>query len=134
MPTSSALASFVPGAVAGDQVVGVLRDRAGHLAAGGADQPRRLVAGEARQGAGEDEGLSLERAALGAALRRRELEAQPALAQALDQLEHGLVGELLAQRLGQHRADPLGLGDLLGVGRGERSIEPKCSASEFAFT
>ena len=45
---------------------------------------------------------------------------RPALAQAGDQLQHRVVGELLAQRLGQHRADPLDLGDRLGVGGDQR--------------
>ena len=74
------------------------------------------VAAQLGQGAGEHERLALERAALGAALGLGELEAQAALAQARDQLEDRLVGELLAQRLGEHRPDPLDLGDRLGVG------------------
>src|ERR687885_604752 len=41
------------GAVAGHQVVGVLRDGSRHLAAGAADQPRRLVAGHLGKGARE---------------------------------------------------------------------------------
>ena len=59
------------GALAGDDVVGFLRDRVGDLAAGRLDQRRRLLAGQLRQGAGEDDGLAFQRAARWRAVRRR---------------------------------------------------------------
>ena len=49
------------GALAGDDVVGLLRDRAGGLAAGGADRLLRLLAAEALERAGHDERLAVER-------------------------------------------------------------------------
>ena len=52
------------GVVASDDVIGFLRDRAGDLAAGRLHHRRRLLAGQLGQGAGEDDGLALQRAVL----------------------------------------------------------------------
>ena len=56
------------GVLAGDDVVGVLRDRAGDAGAEGFDARLGLGAGEAGEAAGEDEGLAVERAAGAAGL------------------------------------------------------------------
>src|SRR5262249_29912833 len=82
------------GAVPGDHVVGLLRDRVHHLAARQPDQARGLLATQARQGAGEDECLAVERAALLAALRRVQLHPQAGPAEPLDQLPGAVLGEL----------------------------------------
>src|SRR5204862_2012349 len=75
------------GAVAGDDVVGALGDRAGHLPPRAPDHRRRLLARHVRKRPGEDERSPLERPALGPPLLSGELESQAPLAQAADELE-----------------------------------------------
>ena len=57
-PSSWALASFEPAALAGDQVVRLLRHRAAGLAAGRPDRLLGLLAAEALERAGDDDGLA----------------------------------------------------------------------------
>src|SRR5204862_7120095 len=106
-----------PRRVARDDVIGLPRDRTRHLAAGALDARARLLAGQVRQGAGEDESLLLEGPALRSALGLVELETKAALAQALDQLADGRLGELVNELVREHRADPLDLLDLLRARR-----------------
>ena len=120
-PSRSAFSSFEPGALAGDDVVGLLRDRRGHAAAGGEDPLGRLLARQIGQRAGQHERLdptaARRRAAAPSSSKRR-----PELAQVRDQLAHrgsascswissatigpmpGVCGDLLGRR-GQQRVD-----------------------------
>ena len=64
-PSRSAFSSFEPGRLAGDDVVGLLRHRAGHAAARGVDPLGRLLARQVGQRAGEHERLAGQRALAG---------------------------------------------------------------------
>ena len=105
---------------AGHDVVGLLRDRVGHLAPRALDQRRRLLAGQVGKGAGEDNCLALQRPPGDAPLGGVLLELQALGAQLLDQLHGALVGERLGYLLRHHRADALDLLDLLRIGRPQR--------------
>ena len=100
-----------------------------------ADQLGRLLAGEVRQRAGEHERLALERAALRPALGLRELEAQAALAQPLDQLEGAArrraPPRAARRRSGRRPRPPRSASASASI---SASIEPKCSASAWAVT
>src|SRR5439155_18448924 len=85
------LAELRAGAIAGDHVVGALRHRAGHLAAGPPDHRRRLLARQLSERAGEHERLPFQGAAMAAALGCRELESKAALPQPADQVQRSLV-------------------------------------------
>ena len=74
------------------------------------------LAGELRQGAGEDEGPALQGPPAGAPFGGVLLEPQPLRPQLLDQLPGPLVGERLGDLHRHDRADPLDLLDPLGVG------------------
>ena len=85
-PSRSAFSSFEPGALAGDDVVGLLRHRRRHAPAGGEDPLGRLLARQVGQRAGQHERLAGQRPLA----RRRALllEAQPERAQVGDQRAH----------------------------------------------
>src|SRR4029453_391229 len=69
------------GAVAGDHVVGLLRDRVDDLATGPADQLGRLLAAEGRERSGQHQRLAVEWAAFLAALRFVEFHAEARLSE-----------------------------------------------------
>ena len=75
-PRRSAFSSFEPGALAGDDVVGLLRDRRGHAPAGGEDPLGRLLAREVGQRAGQHERPAGQRALAGRRALLLELQAR----------------------------------------------------------
>ncbi len=119
-----------PGVGAGDDVVGLLRHRAGDLAAGRLDpllSPRR-GSGRAACRSGRTSCPSA-----GPRPHRRRsllLELQPVRAQPLDQLARRLLAERLGDLLGEDRPDPRDLLDLLRGG-GEQRVD-RCGSGRSA--
>ena len=81
------------GTVAGNHVIGLLRHRSGHLAAGSLDHLAGLVTGQAGQRPGQDDRLAFAGTAFGAPLGFVELEAKACLAEPADDLGGLLVAE-----------------------------------------
>ena len=102
--------------VAGDHVVGLLRDRVDDLAAGGLDQRRRLLAGEVRRGFRSGPGSSLRAAALarrseGSSSSRRPFSRSFSIS---SQVASSASDSAIWTR--HDRPDALDLLDLLGIG------------------
>src|SRR4051794_6848108 len=96
---------------AGDDVVGLLRHRRRHAAAGARDPLGRVLAREVGQRAGEHERPAAERPLAGRRALALELRAERA--QVLDQRAQLRAGELRRDRLGHLRPDAGRLRDLL---------------------
>ena len=114
-PRRSGVLELRPGVRAGDDVVGLARDGRGHAAAQPGDAGLRLVAGhlvEARRSGR----TSFRRAASGPAGRAASSSTTPTSREVLHRLLVGGLVEEEPDRLGDPRADPVDLGDLLHGG------------------
>ena len=115
-PPSAPSSASTPRLLADDEAGRLRRDRVGDLRAERLERGLRLVAGETLERARDDVRLAGKRALLRPLLLSG-LEAQPELAQLLDESAVLLVGEPVDNVLGPVRAEALDLGDLL---RGRR--------------
>ena len=107
---------------AGDDVIGLLRHAARHLAARGFEQRLRLVARQRRQRAGQHERASGQRTRRRAPRRALAASARRRLRNCVDHLAIVRLGEEIANRFGEHRADVAHL-EQLRLGRRHQRIE-----------
>ena len=120
--------------VAGDDVVGLLRDRVDDLAARRLDQRRRLLAGQVLEGAGQDQGLALSgppclRRSEGSCSSRRPFSRSFSIS---SQVRSSASDSAICTAM--IGPTPSTSSICSGSARGSASIEPKWSASASAVT
>ena len=107
------LVQLAAGLLAGDEVVGVLRDARGGVAAVAGDQLLDLVAAVFRERAGDDQRLAFQLPAEPRGCGRSTSIFTPSALQVVDRLPAELAVQEVVDALGDDRADLVGLAQLL---------------------